>query len=48
MGTAVGILIGNLAQLVMSAAVVWRTSQRNSKMTASGSREAIGTAESLL
>jgi O-antigen/teichoic acid export membrane protein len=48
MGAAVGILIGNLAQLIMSAAVVWRTSQQDSKMTASGSREAIGTAESLL
>lgn len=48
MGTAVGVLIGNLAQLLMSAAVVWRTAQQDSKMTASESCEAIGTAESLL
>ena len=48
MGTAVGILLGNLGQLLMCAAVVWRTSQRDSKMTASDSCETLGTAESLL
>jgi len=35
MGTAVGILVGNLAQLLMSAAVVWQTTRRDSKHAAS-------------
>lgn len=48
MGTAVGILIGNLAQLLMSAAVVWRTAQQDRETAASESREPLGTAESLL
>jgi O-antigen/teichoic acid export membrane protein len=47
MGTAVGILIGNLAQLLMSAAVVWRTTQRDRKHRAAGSCPVIVTAESV-
>jgi O-antigen/teichoic acid export membrane protein len=45
MGTAVGMLIGNLGQLLMSAAVVWRTTRRDSKHSVTGSCEALGTAE---
>lgn len=37
MGTAVGILLGNLGQLLMSAAVVWRTAQRDRKRSLSDS-----------
>jgi O-antigen/teichoic acid export membrane protein len=48
MGTAVGILIGNLAQLLMSAAVVWRTAQRVKKAGPSGACETLGTVESVL
>ena len=47
MGTALGILVGNLAQLLMSATVVWRAAKRDSKPTASGTCEALGTAESV-
>jgi O-antigen/teichoic acid export membrane protein len=45
MGTAAGILIGNLGQLLMSAAVVWRTTRRDSRHSVAGSCEALGTAE---
>jgi O-antigen/teichoic acid export membrane protein len=45
MGTAVGMLIGNLGQLLMSAAVVWRTIRRDGKHMAAGSCEVLGTAE---
>lgn len=47
MGTAVGMLIGNLAQLLMSSAVVWQTARRSSKDIAAGSCAVIETAESL-
>jgi O-antigen/teichoic acid export membrane protein len=47
MGTAVGMLIGNLGQLLMSAAVVWRTARRDSTHTVASSCPAIGTAESV-
>jgi O-antigen/teichoic acid export membrane protein len=47
MGTAVGMLVGNLGQLLMSAAVVWRTTRRFNKDTAAGSCPVIGTAESV-
>jgi O-antigen/teichoic acid export membrane protein len=42
MGTAVGMLIGNLAQLLMSAAVVWRTFRRHSEHATSSSCAIIG------
>ena len=45
MGTAGGMLIGNLGQLLMSAAVVWRTIRRDGKHMAAGSCEVLGTAE---
>jgi O-antigen/teichoic acid export membrane protein len=47
MGTAAGMLVGNLGQLLMSAAVVWRTTRRDSKHTAAGSCPVIGTVESV-
>ncbi len=47
MGTAVGMLIGNLGQLLMTAAVVWRTARRYSKHMAAGPCPVIGTAESV-
>jgi O-antigen/teichoic acid export membrane protein len=45
MGTAAGMLIGNLGQLLMSAAVVWRTTRRGTKHSAAGSRESLETKE---
>ena len=45
MGTAVGILFGNLAQLLMSAAVVWRTVRQDNNYTADGPSPATETAE---
>jgi O-antigen/teichoic acid export membrane protein len=45
MGTAAGMLIGNLGQLLMSAAVVWRTVRRCSKHMASGLVRAVETSE---
>jgi O-antigen/teichoic acid export membrane protein len=47
MGTAAGILLGNLGQLLMSAAVVWQTTRRGREHSVSGSCEAMGTAEVL-
>lgn len=47
MGTAAGMLVGNLGQLLMSAAVVWRTTRRDSKHTAAAC-PVMGTAESVL
>jgi len=44
MGTAAGMLIGNLGQVLMSAAVVWRTIRRDGKHSVAGSCEALGTA----
>ena len=48
MGTAVGMLIGSVGQVLMSAAVVWRAVRGDSKYTAAGSCPVIGTAESVL
>jgi O-antigen/teichoic acid export membrane protein len=48
MGTALGMLIGNLGQFLMSAAVVWRTARRDHKHTAVASRAVMETAESAL
>jgi O-antigen/teichoic acid export membrane protein len=48
MGTAVGIVLGNLAQLLMSAAVVWRAVRRDSEYTTAGSCPVIETVESVL
>jgi len=45
MGTAAGMLIGNLTQLLMSAAVVWRTVRGCSKNTTSGIVRAVETSE---
>jgi O-antigen/teichoic acid export membrane protein len=45
MGTAAGMLVGNLAQLLMSAAIVWQTFQRYSRNSAAGSCEVLGTIE---
>jgi O-antigen/teichoic acid export membrane protein len=45
-GTACGMLVGNLALLLMSAAVVWRTTRVGSKHSATGSCAVIETAES--
>lgn len=47
MGTAVGMLIGNLGQLLMSAAVIWQTARRDSKHSATGLCTSIGTVESI-
>lgn len=47
MGTAAGMLIGNFGQLLMSAAVVWRTTRRDSKYMAACSCPAIGSTESV-
>jgi O-antigen/teichoic acid export membrane protein len=43
MGTAIGIFIGNLTQLLMCAAVVWPTARRDSKHTATSFCEATET-----
>lgn len=45
MGTAAGMLIGNLGQVLMSAAVVWRTIQRDTRHLAASQCEGLGTAE---
>jgi O-antigen/teichoic acid export membrane protein len=45
MGTAAGMLIGNLAQLLMSAAVVWRTSGRSGNRLVAASCEGLETSE---
>jgi O-antigen/teichoic acid export membrane protein len=47
MGTAAGMLIGNLGQLLMSAAVVWRTTRRDNEYAASASREPVGAAQAV-
>jgi O-antigen/teichoic acid export membrane protein len=47
MGTAVGMFIGNLGQLLMSAAVVWRTVRRDNKHTAASPGPVIETAASV-
>lgn len=46
MGTAVGVLLGNLVQLLLSAAVVWQATRGNNMRTATGLCTVIGTAES--
>ena len=48
MGTAVGMLVGNLGQLIMSAAVVWRATRQNRKSMASESCPVTKAAGSLL
>jgi O-antigen/teichoic acid export membrane protein len=45
MGTAAGMLIGNVGQLLMSAVVVWQTTRRDIKRAASGSHQVTGTEE---
>jgi O-antigen/teichoic acid export membrane protein len=45
MGTAVGMLAGNLGQLLMCAAVIWQTTRRNRKNVVAGSCSVISTAE---
>ena len=47
MGTAAGMLIGNLGQLLMSAAVVWRATRRDSKHPVAPSCAVMGTVESV-
>ena len=45
MGTAVGMLVGNLAQVLMSAAVVWRTSWQDNRQATAHSCQVLGAAE---
>jgi O-antigen/teichoic acid export membrane protein len=48
MGTAIGILIGNLGQLLLSAAVVWQTTRMSNKQIGPGSCATVGTEEFVL
>jgi len=46
MGTAFGVLAGNLGQLIMCAGVVWQTVRRDGKQTSTGSCADVRTVES--
>ena len=45
MGTAVGVLIGNVSQLLMSAGVVWQTTRKDRKQTGAKSCPVMGIKE---